>query len=292
MKPKLCLITGATAGIGKATALGLAEQGLRLILVARDEAKGAALVDELRRATSNPGLELEIADLSSQASLRALADRVRAKHAVLEVLINNAGVFHDTFGLTADGIERQFAVNHLSYFLLTHLLLGPLQAAAEARIVNVTSNLHRFGTIDFADPYGARHYYAGVKSYSQSKLANVLFTYELARRLGGTNVAANCVHPGSVRTAIGSRHTGWPVATLFSLYTAIRSVDPREGAATTLYLATSPDVRGTTGKFFVNRSPRRSARLSYDPELAARLFQLSEGLTGLPPSPSSSRDQK
>lgn len=281
MTSRLCLLTGATAGIGRATARGLAEKGLQLILVARDEARGTALVEELRQETRNRAISLEIADLSSQASVRELAGRVRARTETIDVLINNAGVYYDRFGVTADGIERQFAVNHLAPFLLTQLLLDLLKAAAEARVINVTSSLHRIGTIDFADLYAMRHYRAGVKSYSQSKLANVLFTYDLARRLAGTNVVVNCVHPGSVRTAIGSRHTRKALAALYNMYTALRSVTPAVGAATTLYLATSPDVRGITGKFFVNCAPTTSGRLSYDRDLAVKLFQLSERLTGL-----------
>ena len=196
MGEKVCLITGATSGIGKATAMGLANMGASVVMVGRDRGRGEAALAEIKEKSANASVDLLLADLSSQEEVRRLADEFKEAYPRLDVLINNAGVFRSERITTADGLEMTFAVNHLAYFLLTNLLLDVLKASAPSRIVNVSSGDHRNGTIDFDDLQGEKGY-KGAKAYSQSKLANVLFTYELARRLEGTGVSANCLHPGA-----------------------------------------------------------------------------------------------
>jgi retinol dehydrogenase 14 len=197
MGEKVCLITGATSGIGKATAIGLANMGASVVMVGRDRGKGQAALAEIKERSANASVDLMLADLSSQEDLRRLADEFKEAYPRLDVLVNNAGVIRSRRIRTADGIEMTFAVNHLAYFLLTNLLLDVLKASAPSRIVNVASGEQRNGTIDFDDLQGEMGY-KGAKAYSQSKLATVLFTYELARKLEGTGVSANCLHPGVV----------------------------------------------------------------------------------------------
>src|SRR5206468_570620 len=202
LRGRVCVVTGASSGIGRATAHALGRLGATLGLVCRDRARGEALVTEVRAASRHDGVTLFVADLSSQEAVRGVADALRAAYPALQVLVNNAGVVNLRYAETADGIETVFAVNHLAPFLLTHLLLGRLAAGGPARIVNVASDVHRWGRIDF-DDLGRRRRYRGMAVYAQSKLANVLFTYELARRLAGTAVTANCLHPGAVATGLG-----------------------------------------------------------------------------------------
>src|SRR5215203_5258725 len=195
MGEKVCLITGATSGIGKATAMGLATMGASVVMVGRDRGRGEAVMAEIKEKSSNASVDLMLADLSSQEEIRRLTDEFKEAYPRLDVLIINAGLFRGERITTADGLETTFAVNHLAYFLLTKLLLDVLKASAPSRIVNVSSGEQRNGTIDFDDLQGEKGY-KGAKAYSQSKLANVLVTYELARRLEGTGVTANCLHPG------------------------------------------------------------------------------------------------
>src|SRR5919202_4606855 len=202
MRGRICLVTGATSGIGKATALGLARLGATLVLVTRDPQRGATTVAEIKQQTGNDALDFLTADLTSQQSIRRLADEFKRKYQHLHVLVNNAGgVFPRT--LTVDGLEKTFALNHLAYFLLTELLLDVLKASAPGRIVSVSSEAERGGKINFDDLQSYRKYNA-MRAYSQSKLANVIWTYELARRLEGTGVTANCLHPGAVATSFGN----------------------------------------------------------------------------------------
>jgi retinol dehydrogenase 14 len=208
MGEKLCLITGATLGIGKATAMGLANMGAGVVMVGRDRGRGEAALAEIKEKSTNASVDLLLADLSSQEDIRRLADEFKETHPRLDVLNNDAGLFRSERMTTAEGLETTFAVNHLAYFLLTTLLLDVLKASAPSRIVNVSSGDHNNGTIDFDDLQGEKGY-KGPKAYSQSKLANVLFTYELARRLQGTGISANCLHPGAgVRTDFGSGFLG------------------------------------------------------------------------------------
>jgi NAD(P)-dependent dehydrogenase (short-subunit alcohol dehydrogenase family) len=277
MRGRVCLVTGATSGIGKATAHALATKGASVLLVGRDPQKGEATAREIREATANEDVEFLRADLSSQASIRELADRVLAEHDRLHVLVNCAGAFFRDGRVTIDGLEMTFALNHLAYFLLTTLLLDLLQGTAPARIVNVTSGAQSMGRIDFEDLQGERRY-RGQAAYNQSKLANVLFTYELARRLDGTGVTVNCVHPGWVRTDFG--HRNQPLAWRLMIAVVVPFMrSPEKGAETVVYLASDPEVVTVTGKYFHDLKPRRSSRLSYDEVVAARLWQVSEELT-------------
>ncbi|MGH7821709.1 MAG: SDR family oxidoreductase [Candidatus Binatia bacterium] len=277
IRGKTCLITGPTAGIGRETALALAERGANLVLVCRNRARGDETVREIREKTANEQVELMIADLSSQEEIRRLAGAFLATQRPLHVLINNAGVFNLRRSTTVDGIETVFAVNHLAYFLLTMLLLERLKESAPARIVNVASDAHHWGTLDFDDLGGERRY-RPMKIYGQSKLANIAFTYELARRLEGTGVTVNCLHPGAVGTRLGSNN-GWVAGMLLPLLRPFMRT-PEKGAETSIYLASSPEVRGVSGKYFFDCRERRSSRESQDAEVGSRLWKLSEQLTG------------
>src|SRR5918998_1264419 len=276
MGEKICLITGATSGIGKATAMGLANMGASVVMVGRDQGKGEAVMAEIKQKSNNASVDLMLADLSSREEIRRLADEFKEAYPRLDVFINNAGVIRSKRITSADGIEMTFAVNHLAYFLLTNLLLDVLKASAPSRIVNVSSGEQRNGTIDFDDLQGEKGY-KGAKAYSQSKLANVLFTYELARRLEGTGVTANCLHPGVVRTNFGSGVSG----ALGFMGRALRPlmISSEKGAETSIYLASSPEVESLSGRYFVKRAEARSSDVTYDVRLARRLWEVSAQLT-------------
>jgi retinol dehydrogenase 14 len=276
---KTCLVTGATSGIGRATATGLARLGADVVLVARDPAKGEATAAGIEAATGNPRIELLEADLSSQASIRHLADEFTGGHDRLHVLVNNAGGYFATRHTTVDGLELTFALNHLAYFLLTNLLLDVLRASAPARIVNVSSGAQATGDIQLDDLQFERRY-RGRVAYSQTKLANVLFTYELARRLEGTRVTVNCLHPGVVRTNFG-RDDETPMMRLLTPLVRPFMRTPEQGAETPVYLAASPEVEGVTGRYFAKKQQKRSSPRSYDVELGRRLWEVSEQLTEL-----------
>ncbi len=277
MNNKTVLVTGATNGIGKITALELARQGARVGIVARDRIKGQLTLEEIKRATNNANLELYIADLSNLQDVRNLAAEFKTKHATLDVLINNAGAFVPERRVTKDGFEMTFALNHLSYFLLTQLLLEPLKAAPAARIINVASSAQAQGRIDFDDLQGERQYSA-MKAYFQSKLANVLFTYEQARRLEGTKVTVNALHPGVVRSGFGTEAKGL-MGIAMAFIRQFGSITPEQGAQTTLHLASSPEVEGVTGKYFEKKKLAASSKESNDSSIAKRLWTVSEQLT-------------
>jgi retinol dehydrogenase-14 len=278
MTGRVCVITGATRGIGRATAEGLARLGAALVLVVRRREDGAAVARELRHAHPAPPAEVVTADLASQRSIREAAEMIRAHHPVLHVLINNAGTIPKQRQITVDGLEMQFAVNHLAYFLLTNLLLDRLTAGAPARIVNVSSGAHQGGTIDFADLQSERRY-DPVRVYGRTKLANVLFTYELARRLQGTGVTANCLHPGVIATRLLADYMNLPL--VGGAVARTFGGSPEAGAETSLHLAASPAVEGVTGKYFVESRATRSSRASYDEETQRRLWDRSAELTEL-----------
>jgi NAD(P)-dependent dehydrogenase (short-subunit alcohol dehydrogenase family) len=278
MMGKICLVTGATSGIGKVTAKELANQGATVVLVARDRIRGMATADEIRSVTGNGRVDALFADLSSQAEIRKLATEFKSRYTRLHVLVNNAGSQFNVRTTTIDGLERTFAVNHLAYFLLTNLLLETLVASAPARVINVASGAERAGHIDFDDLQGEKKY-GTVRSYAQSKLANVLFTYELARRLEHTGVTVNTLHPGGVRTGFGRNNSG-----AFGLLVRMLGpflLTPEQGAETSIYLATSSDVDGVTGKYFVKKRVAKSAPESHDRNVARQLWDVSERLTGL-----------
>jgi NAD(P)-dependent dehydrogenase (short-subunit alcohol dehydrogenase family) len=280
MGEKVCLITGATSGIGKATAMGLANMGASVVMVGRDRGRGEAALGEVKGKSANASVDLMLADLSSQQDIRRLADEFTEAYPRLDVLINNAGVIRSKRVMTADGLETTFAVNHLAHFLLTNLLLDVLKASAPSRIVNVASGEQRNGTIDFDDLQGEKQYKTA-KAYGQSKLANVLFTYELARRLEGTGVTANCLHPGAgVRTNLGSGVSGLFGFTVRALTPLMKS--PEKGAETSIYLASSPEVEGLSGRYVVKKAEARSSDASYDERLARRLWEVSADLTNVP----------
>lgn len=280
MTGKVCLITGANRGIGKATSLGLANMNATVIMVCRDEQLGQAARAEIIAETGNQAVELLVADLASQKSIHQLGNAFKDRHRQLHVLVNNAGLAKRHRTLTEDGLETTFAVNHLAPFLLTNLLLDSLKAGASARIVTVASMVHQWGWIDFDDLQGERRYRMS-KAYNQSKLANVLFTYELAHRLEGTGVTANCVHPGMVITDLGREYTGFMALMANKLWRPFMK-SPRKGAETVIYLASSPDVESVTGKYFANSRAVRSSHASNNEALARRLWEVSGRLIEKP----------
>src|SRR5262249_11428688 len=275
---KICLITGATSGIGLVTTRALAQQGARVVLVGRHPERTAATVSRIQQETGNPHIEYLIADLSVQDQVRQQAGEFQRRFARMHVLLNNAGAFIARRSLSVDGIEMTLALNHLAYFLLTHLFLDTLKATPAARIVNVASDAHRKAQFDFADPQGA-HRYRGWRAYGQSKLANLLFTYELAGRLADTDMTANAVHPGFVATGFGHNNRG--LAALFIWLAQCLALSPEQGAATLIYLATSPEVTRVTSRYFVKKRSVESSMASYDQAAARRLWQFSAELTGL-----------
>ncbi|MCZ6875957.1 MAG: SDR family oxidoreductase [bacterium] len=277
MDGKICLVTGATSGVGLVTAQALAQQGATVVVGARDPERGANTVDRIKQATGNTVVQWVLADLSVQAQVRQLAADVQRRFSRLDLLINNAGAIFSTRSLSADGIEMTFALNHLGYFLLTHLLLDALKASSAARIINVASNAHWRGRIDFDDIQGERRY-GGWRVYCQSKLANIIFTYELARRLAGSSVTVNTLHPGFVATGFGLNNRGWFGS--FVKVAQLAAISPAEGAETMIYLATSPQVTAVSGQYFVKKCAVKSSQASYDQIAAQRLWQLSAALTG------------
>jgi retinol dehydrogenase-12 len=276
MQGKICLVTGATLGIGKETALGLARKGAHVVIVGRDEARTRETAAWIARESGNAQVDFLIADLSSQAEVRRLAQEFKDKYPRLDVLLNNAGAIFTRRELTAEGFERTWALNHLAEFLLTGLLLDRLEASAPARIVNVASTAHATGTIAFDNLQGEKKY-SGIAAYGQSKLANIMFTYALARRLAGTGVTANCLHPGVVATGFGHNTPGL-IKTLLGLARPFL-MTAEKGAATSIYLASSPDVADVSGKYFAKCRPTASSKLSADVAVQEKLWELSEKQT-------------
>jgi retinol dehydrogenase 14 len=273
MNGKIVLITGANSGIGKETALELAKLSATVIMVSRDQAMGKQAQNEIIESSGNKEVHLMIADLASLKEVRTLAEEFTRRYDRLHVLINNAGGINFTRSETKEGFETSFGVNHLAHFLLTKLLLNLLKASAPSRIINVSSMAHSFGKMDFSDLMFKKKYSA-LKVYSASKLANILFTYELARRLKGTGVTANALHPGLAKTRFGkSGSSGLKVG--LSLLTPIM-ISAKKGALTTIYLASSPEVETVSGKYFVKCKPKASNKLSYDKDIAKQLWDISE----------------
>lgn len=279
LQDKVVLITGASSGIGKETAIGLGRLGARLILVCRDRDRGAAAMAEVsRKAPQAAGVVLRVADLAALAAVRALADEVLATAPRIDVLVNNAGAILPQRTLTADGLEMQFAVNHLAPFLLTNLLRDRLVASAPARVVTVASQVERKGVIDFDDLQAERRY-APLTAYCQSKLANVLFTYELARLLEGTGVTANCVHPGVIGTKLLSDYMGRPRAV--GWLSNLAYPGPEKGAQPVIRLASDPALAAVSGRYFLEMREAESSPASRDPALARRLWEVSAALAGV-----------
>ena len=279
MENKIVLITGADSGIGKATATALAEMGARVVMVARNPDRGEQAKREIVAISRNNRVELMICDLASFESVRQFAAEFILRYPHLDVLINNAGAYTDKRRTTDEGFEYQFGVNHLGPFLLTNLLLGLMRKSSPSRIINVTSGAHFAGTIDFNDLQLEQNYSAS-KAYAQSKLANILFTYELSHRLAETGVTVNCLHPGLVATRFAvNRATGrqHPMMKLIRPF----SVSPEKGAETSVYLAASPEVEQVSGKYFIRRKQRSSSKASYDLVVAEKLWNISATLTGI-----------
>lgn len=274
------LITGATSGIGRVAAESLAQQGAHVVVVGRNPAKTEAAVADIRRATGSTAVDYLLADLSVQAEVRRLADQFHSRYPRLDVLVNNAGGIFRWRQLSPDGRELTFALNHLSYFLLTHLLLDTLRASAPARIVNVASNAHRIVRGLNLDDLDSAQGYSGLGAYASSKLANLLFTYELARRLEGAGVTANALHPGLIRTGFGA-HNGRLWQLIYVFINALGRT-PARGAETVIHLAAAPEVEGLTGQYFYERQARRSSPASYDEAAARRLWEISAKMVGIP----------
>ncbi len=278
MTGRTVLVTGSSGGIGRATGLGLAMLGAHVAITGRDRARTEDAAREIRAAGGGE-VDVFVADLASQAGVRRLADEVLSRLPHLHVLVNNVGGFWNSRHVTADGLEWTFALNHLAPFLLTHLLLDRLEQDGPARVVTVSSNAQAHGHIDFDDLQGAREY-SGSRAYGQSKLANVLFTYELARRLRHTSVTANALHPGLVSTSFGAEDPGRIGRLLVPVMRPFMTSTHR-GAATSIRLASASDLDPLTGGFFAAGAPRRSSRESYDRVTAARLWQVSADLVGV-----------
>jgi len=278
MNGKICLVTGGTNGIGKATARALAEMGATVIIVGRDVLKTSQVAEEIRAGSGSTTVDSLLADLSSPQEVRWLADKFKHNYSRLHVLINNAGGFFMRRQLRGNGLEMTFALNHLAGFLLTNLLLDTLRASAPARIINVSSNAHTSGKIEFDNLQGERHY--GPGAYDNSKLANILFTVELARRLEGTGVTVNALHPGFVATGF-AQNNGRLIAALVRLITPLVARSPAKGAETSIYLASSPSVEGITGKYFYDSRVIPTAPQGTDTAVARKLWDVSAEMVQL-----------
>ena len=278
IKDRTVLITGANTGIGLATAMAIAKLGARVLLVSRNEERGLKALSQVQFLTGNPKTALLIADLSSQDSIRELTKEVRSRFGGLDVLVNNAAVIPQRRTVTQDGIETQFAVNHLAYFLLTNLLLDVLKLNQPSRVINVSSQAHRWASLDFDDLQSKKRYRRS-EVYAKTKLANILFTYELARRLNGVGVTANCLDPGVVSTNLLADFAGIPRLLKFATRVAGMSVE--DGARTSTHVAISEVLENVSGKYFVSKQIIDSSPASYDEKSARRLWDISSCLTGL-----------
>jgi NAD(P)-dependent dehydrogenase (short-subunit alcohol dehydrogenase family) len=278
MKGKICLVTGGTNGIGKATAQALTQMGATVLIVGRDAQKTSRVVQEIRAASSNKNVGSLLADLSSQQEVRRLANEFKSKYSHLHVLINNAGAFFMQRQLSVNGIEMTFALNHLASFLLTDLLLDTIKASAPARIINVSSGAHASGKIEFDNLQGERGYTP--RAYDNSKLANILFTMELARRLEGTGVTVNTLHPGFVATGF-AKNNGKVIAALVGIFAPLVAQSPEKGAETSIYLASSPSVAGITGKYFHDSHVIPAAPQASDRVVARKLWDVSAKMVHL-----------
>lgn len=275
MDGKICMITGANSGIGKATAIGLAKLGASIVLVCRDQARADEAIAEIKEMSGNDSIDLILADLSSQKGIRNLVSEFKNRYEKLHVLINNAGVNLYKQILTEDGIETTFAVNYLAHFMLCNLLFDVLKKSTPARIINVASSVQA-KSIDFDDINGNNHY-RQLKAYSQSKLAVVLFTYEFARKIKGNGVSVNCLHPGYVKTNMIRKFR--PFVKYFYHLVGLFMLSPKRGAKTSIYLASSPEINGISGKYFKRRKIRKTAKISYDKNVAQQLWNMSVKLT-------------
>jgi retinol dehydrogenase-12 len=279
MNRKTCVITGATSGIGYGIAKGLAAKNFELILIGRDSQKGQSVAENLKSQTANTSITYYNIDLCSQKQIRQTGDEIKNKHPKIDVLINNAGVWTSRYELTDDQIEKQFAINHLAYFLLTHLLYPNIARCPHGRIINLGSDSHKFGKINFDDLNLERSYH-GLKAYGQSKLANLLFTYELHRLKKEDHVSVYCVQPGLVKTDIGVKHTN-PFHSFMWKLRRLSGMTPDKAAETAIYLATAEEVAKSSGLYWDKCKPKASSVRSKNTEDAARLWKLSEQMCGI-----------
>jgi NAD(P)-dependent dehydrogenase (short-subunit alcohol dehydrogenase family) len=279
MNGKTVLVTGGTSGIGRAAAVGLASMGAHVGIIGRDRVRAEEAAAVIAAESGSPAVDVFVADMSSQKEVRRLADDILAAYPRLDVLLNNVGGFWAHRHLTADGLEHTFALNHLAPFLLTNLLLERLTTSAPARVITVSSGAHSMGRIDFDDLMGEQDY-SGQRAYNQSKLANVMFTYELARRLEGTRVTATALHPGMTNTSFSTEDPHRRMAPIVFMVRPFMKT-PKRGADTAVYLASSPEVEGVTGRYYVSRKTKKSEESSYDAATTARLWQLSTDLVGI-----------
>ena len=285
MKDRVCMITGANSGIGKVTALELARMGSHIIMVCRNKNKGMKIQRTIIDTTENPNVDLMIADLASQASIKQLAENFRSKYKKLHVLINNAGTMTKNRIETVDNLETTFAVNHLAPFLLTNLLLDIIKTSAPSRIITVSSGMHHRADFDIDDLQSKKKTFRNINAYSVSKLANILFTYELHHRLraeGITKVSVNAVHPGFTRTNLGKNGTSTLLQRIgLALIHPFMAIPAEKGAETSIHVAISPEIENISGKYFVNKKIANSSPITYDREIQKRLWEISAKLTSL-----------
>jgi len=275
MNGKVCLVTGATDGIGKVSARVLAEKGAKVIIVGRNPEKSATVLAELKSSSGNENIDLLMADLAVMQEVRDLAEQVISHYDRLDILLNNAGGYFAKHELTSDGLERTFALNHMSYFLLTNKLMELLKSSAPARIVNVSSDAHYGVDMDFENLNGEQEYKAW-KAYQKSKLANVLFTYELLKKVPA-DITVNCLHPGFVATNFGHNNGGF-IGPVLKIAQRISAINPEEGAETSIFLCSAPEVKGVSGKYFYKCQPKTSSRESRNMDTGKRLWQISSDI--------------
>jgi len=276
MEGKICIITGANSGIGKATAIGLAKMNATIVMICRSKERGEEAQKDVIELTGNKKVDLLLCDLSSQESIRKFVSEFKSKYQKLHILINNAGVMLSKRGISVDGFEMNFAVNHLAPFLLTNLLLDELKKSAPSRIINVSSAAHRMAKMNFDDLQSEKRKYRLMKIYGASKLALMLFSYELSRKLEGTSVTINTLHPGVVNTNLGQDQSSFSKG-----FAKLFFKKPEKGAETSIYLASSQEVDGITGKYFAKKQQKQSSEESYNEDYAKRLWELSKEMTKL-----------
>lgn len=273
LEGKTCMITGANSGIGKATAIQLAKMGIHIVMVCRNKERGENAQKQIKEESGNSNVDLIIADLASLESVKNLADEYKKKYDKLHILINNAGVFNSKRILTEDGYESTFAIDYLSHFLLTKLLLDVIKKSAPSRIINVSSDIHRYFKINLDDLMFKKKY-SSQKAYGSAKFAIILFTYELAHRLDGTGVTVNALHPGHARTKMTTTNISWIIKKIMNLF----SKSPEKAAETSVYLASSPEVEGVSGKYFKKCMPVKSHKITYDESIQKKVWEISEKL--------------
>jgi len=276
MEGKICIITGANSGIGKATAIGLAKMNATIIMMCRNKERGEEAQKEIIELTGNKKVDLLLCDLSSQESISKFVSEFKSKYQKLHILINNAGVMLSKRAISVDGLEMNFAVNYIAPFLLTNLLLDVLKKSAPSRIINVSSAAHRMAKMDFDDLQSEKRKYRLFKIYGVSKLALMLFSYELSRRLEGTSVTVNTIHPGVVNTNLGQDQSSFSKG-----FAKLFFKKPEKGAETSIYLASSQEVEGITGKYYAKKQQKQSSEESYNEDYAKRLWELSTEMTRL-----------